>query len=456
MKQSIIILAIIFVHICVCCSKSSKWWETYLDIPLSSSTPTVTYSDTKLFRQLTEALQPVMKIGNEIRVEQALNVALNKFSSLKRSDPHQVHRAIVFVKQMHVDALEKILYEVSDPLSVHYGQHLTREEITSITNDANAVKRVEHYFQNQGFQIVDRSLGSEFLMVEGKFHLWESVLNTEFFHFQSLSTSSKIIQVHRAKSYSIPLVLTNHIHAIFNIVDFPDPDYVKSALYTPLPNMKFETLIKSGYVTPRMLNSYYDIRNNTGSALTSQGVYETIGQSYSPTDLTFFQDFFHLPKETVAVDINGHNSDSDCIRNPNNCVEANLDIQYLMAIAQHVPTTYYYWSGQDFMLDWITEVSRMISPPEVMSISYGADENQLPASYMDAFNLVAMQLGLQGVTITASSGDDGAISTRARKNPLYCGYAPSFPASSPYVTAVGGTMVSPSLSTFLYNNVNLL
>jgi subtilase family serine protease len=45
------------------------------------------------------------------------------------------------------------------------------------------------------------------------------------------------------------------------------------------------------------------------------------------------------------------------------------------------------------------------------------------------------------VTILASSGDDGAVSTSAAGNPLACGYNPSFPATSPYVTAVGGTMV---------------
>ena len=48
---------------------------------------------------------------------------------------------------------------------------------------------------------------------------------------------------------------------------------------------------------------------------------------------------------------------------------------------------------------------------------------------------------VRGVTILASSGDDGAVSPSAASNSMYCGYNPSFPATSPYVTAVGGTMV---------------
>jgi len=71
-----------------------------------------------------------------------------------------------------------------------------------------------------------------------------------------------------------------------------------------------------------------------------------------------------------------------------------------------------------------------------------------------------MKLGVQGVTILVSSGDDGATAMSSTGE-CYCnyncgsgvyntywtgtswsgyGYFPSFPATSPYVTAVGGTM----------------
>ncbi|KAJ1418651.1 hypothetical protein B484DRAFT_453590 [Ochromonadaceae sp. CCMP2298] len=54
----------------------------------------------------------------------------------------------------------------------------------------------------------------------------------------------------------------------------------------------------------------------------------------------------------------------------------------------------------------------------------------------------AAQLGLQGTTILAASGDDGVAGFGARLfGPVFCSYLAMFPASSPYVTAVGGTMV---------------
>ncbi len=45
------------------------------------------------------------------------------------------------------------------------------------------------------------------------------------------------------------------------------------------------------------------------------------------------------------------------------------------------------------------------------------------------------------MTLLSASGDDGVAGFKARNNPIMCGYWPQFPASSPYVTAVGGTQV---------------
>lgn len=444
MELQFILLLIIFVHTCHCHKKLSPWWESLAKstgVEKNHNTKTLRatpFQESKLFKELMGAMQPLTIKNSSPVKEKALELPMSRYITNQRSDPAELHRGVVFMKQMNLKLLEDILYEVSDPHSPHYGNHLSHEEVTSITTNIDSVHHVVTFFKRHGFKFVEKSIGHEFIVFEGKISHWESIFNTEFFHFQSGVVSS--VKINRAKEYNLPNEIRNHVHAIFNIVDFPDAEYMKSSLHASLQTDKISSSsIKSGYVTPQLINTLYDVRNNTGSKRTSQGVYEAIGQSYSPSDLTYFQNFFNLPLEEVAVDINGHKSDLDCRRNPNNCVEANLDVQYLMAISQNVPTTYYYWSGQDFMLDWITEVSKLSSPPSVISISYGADESLLPASYIDSFNIIAMKLGVRGITIVVSSGDDGALSTHARKNPMLCGYQPSFPASSPFVTAVGGT-----------------
>ena len=53
---------------------------------------------------------------------------------------------------------------------------------------------------------------------------------------------------------------------------------------------------------------------------------------------------------------------------------------------------------------------------------------------LTSFNIEALKLSVRGVTIVASSGDYG-VNYKDQ-----CGYFPLFPASSPYVVAVGATM----------------
>jgi len=116
-------------------------------------------------------------------------------------------------------------------------------------------------------------------------------------------------------------------------------------------------------------------------------------------------------------------------------------VQYIMAIAQNAPTTY--WSidsnSQDPFLDWSVALSNTTNPPLVHSISYGSIATEDPQQDMTRFNTEICVLGTQGVTVMVSSGDDGVANFEARNDPSQCGFSPSFPATSPYVTAVGAT-----------------
>ena len=58
---------------------------------------------------------------------------------------------------------------------------------------------------------------------------------------------------------------------------------------------------------------------------------------------------------------------------------------------------------------------------------------------MAQFSIAAQKLGLMGTTIVVSSGDDGIAGAEARGNASNFAYRPYFPASCPWVTAVGAT-----------------
>jgi len=90
-------------------------------------------------------------------------------------------------------------------------------------------------------------------------------------------------------------------------------------------------------------------------------------------------------------------------------------------------------------LEWIVAVANTASPPLVHSVSYGDVESDLSATMMQRFSTEVAKLGIRGVSVIVSSGDDGAGNNPARGGAQFCKFSPSFPASSPYVTTIGAT-----------------
>jgi subtilase family serine protease len=72
--------------------------------------------------------------------------------------------------------------------------------------------------------------------------------------------------------------------------------------------------------------------------------------------------------------------------------------------------------------------------PQIVSVSYGQDEELFGSDAESAEETALQQLAAEGITVFASSGDDGAYGDGANYP-----YNVSEPASNPYVTAVGGT-----------------
>lgn len=88
-------------------------------------------------------------------------------------------------------------------------------------------------------------------------------------------------------------------------------------------------------------------------------------------------------------------------------------------------------------------------PTSVISISYGSAEADLPISYQRRQCREFMKLGMQGVTVFVASGDSGVAGRGGDPTPSNClgtdgkVFAPDFPATCPYLTAVGGTTLPP-------------
>lgn len=80
--------------------------------------------------------------------------------------------------------------------------------------------------------------------------------------------------------------------------------------------------------------------------------------------------------------------------------------------------------------------------PQVMSISYGVNEQAIPKPYAQKICHIFGQLSLRGMSVIVASGDAGpGISCQSNDGTKTNAtrFLPGFPATCPYVTSVGGT-----------------
>jgi tripeptidyl-peptidase-1 len=142
--------------------------------------------------------------------------------------------------------------------------------------------------------------------------------------------------------------------------------------------------------------------------------------------------------------------------------EANLDFQTIVGMTYPMPVTAYSTGGvppeipdaaagdppgNEPYLTWANYVLSQPSLPQVISTSYGDDEQTVPEDYARRVCNSFAQLGARGISLLFSSGDGGVgdiagddveecISNDGKNTTKFI---PSFPVSCPYVTSVGAT-----------------
>jgi len=138
-------------------------------------------------------------------------------------------------------------------------------------------------------------------VVNAKISMWENLLDAQFYEFhQKIGGESKTF--HRSLGYSLPEDLVAHVHSVFLTSDLPPRVSGMPVVHTTKPTkVSIEGTTIYGYVTPGLLNSYYSIPSNQGSSAVSQTVFASLGQTFSPNDLTSFQSYFGLPQQGISA-----------------------------------------------------------------------------------------------------------------------------------------------------------
>ena len=250
-----------------------------------------------------------------------------------RRDSQFYHEIVIALNQLNPDKLEKIVHEVSDPSSPTYGRYLSREEIGKLTFNQPGLDVVREFLRANEIMDHQETPYGEYVTVKSSLEKWETLFGAKFMPYKHIISGAICF---RSSVYELPAILTEHVYAIYNILELP---FIPNKRTSLKENIEISTSLCSSCITPTLLNSFYHIFTNQGNSLTSQTVYSSLQDYYSSTDITTFQNDFGIPLHPVDHDISKRDQPSQCTANWMNCIESNLDLQYIMSVAQNTPTS---------------------------------------------------------------------------------------------------------------------
>ncbi len=174
------------------------------------------------------------------------------------------------------------------------------------------------------------------------------------------------------------------------------------------------------------------------------------GGGVDETDLAAYFKQLQLPAPSVKV-VLLDGASGDAKADPESTGEVMLDVEVVGALAGGAKVAVYFSTfDEKGLVDCLAKVgSDADNDPSVVSISWGWDENQpmngrvlwSPAA-IEQVNDSFLALAHLGVTVCVSTGDDGS-EAQVRDGHAHV----NFPATSPYVLAVGGTTLHARTST---------
>ncbi|KAF7368321.1 Serine protease S53 [Mycena venus] len=385
----------------------------------------------------------------------------------------------IALKPNDIAGLETALYQVSDPASDLYGQHLTPEEVAAFVKPTDdSLAAVSEWLSENGISSKPVTPAGDMLQITIPVSQANELLSAEFSVFMHVETGSTSI---RTLEYSIPASLQPHIDFFHPTLSFTRPlssipkfaairpQPAKTPAITPDATPVSDAVPAScaTAVTPACLQSFYNIPTTPATQTSNKlGVSGFIlvfdfQQWANSLDLKQFltslrPDISSSTTFTLQTLDGGVNTQTRSQAG----VEANLDVQYTIGVATGVPVTFISVGengsdGLDGFLDIITTLinESAATRPSVLTTSYGFDESDLTRSVANTLCNAYMQLGALGTSLIFSSGDGGVSGSQSQ---TCTNFIPTLPSDCPFVTSVGSvggiTEVGSSFSSGGFSN----
>jgi subtilase family serine protease len=342
-------------------------------------------------------------------------------------------------------ALDALVAAQQNPASPLYHRWITPDQYAAQFGVADSdIAAAESWLEQQGFSIDSVARSRNRILFSGTAAQVANAFGAPLHYYLTPATAYEPAKTHFAPSadLSIPAALASSVLAVGNLSDFRLVPHILRGAQPAQPRF---TSSQTGnhYLTPGDIATIYDITPayNSGFTGSNQSIV-IIGQSaINLSDIANFQTAVGIAAK-IPIPVLVPDSGTSQTYADGDEAESDLDLEYSSTIAKGAQV-YFVYTGNSNSYGVFNSleyaVDERIAP--IISSSYGDCEPNLGQSSYNQYNSYLEQAAAQGQTVVSAAGDDGSTDcygeykTATENEQL----AVDFPASSQYVTGVGGT-----------------
>ena len=380
-----------------------------------------------------------MVVGKDLKPISGSERALVKNAkSIGTPDPNEVVEVTVVLRSKGAGTQISSVREISaQPLKER--KYLSREEFaTANALNPDDLAKIEEFAHEHGLTIVKVSPESSSISLSGTVTELSEAFGTKLSMYDSPTGKYR----GRVGPVQVPADLASIIIGVFGL----DDRHVFRPHSVRLEKQGGTVKAMAAWIsyTPPQLAKLYNFPAGLDGSNQCIAIIE-LGGGYKAKDIsTYFKGLKLTQPKVTAISVDGARnkpgSDADG--------EVVLDIEVAGGIAPKAKLAVYFAPNSDKgFIDAINAaVHDKINKPSVISISWGAAEKEWTSQAMQAMDQAFQAAAAVGVTVFVAAGDDGS-----RDNEDDNMAHADFPASSPYVTACGGTRLD-STGELAWNN----
>ncbi len=301
------------------------------------------------------------------------------------------------------------------------------------------IKKAETVLERFGLETVSENAAARSIRVSGSIEEIENAFQVKLFHY----SGNRGIYRGRAGNIYIPEELDGIVEGVFGLDTRAVSNRRRSNPHAIDISGASKPAKHRSWFYSNELAKLYNFPAGDGSGQTI-GIME-FGGGFFPNDLQQFCNAAGVGVPNV-IPVSVHNTPTNVVDQKDHAeVEVMLDVEVVAGVCPKSTIVVYFCPGtseQGWVDGFDTAIHDAQNNPSVISVSWGGPEEIWSAAGMNAINESLKAAATLGITVCVSSGDDGS------DDQVGDGHAHvNFPASSPYVLAVGGTALKVKNNT---------